>query len=143
MSYQFEVGQKVISEYYGTGTIVSISNARVYRIKVDFINGSVIEAGITFTLEGKYLRSNSTPRKNIKPYDPTVVEQQQTTLLIKSDRIIEVADNSIIIVYKRDIRSFRYGTIASIYKGTINVPEDKIEEVKEFLLGESNADEII
>ena len=65
----FEVGDKVVSDYFGEGKVVEVNTKLDYPVLVRFIKSSSLEG---FTEYGLYRKSNKdTNKENIKKADTT------------------------------------------------------------------------
>ena len=77
----FEVGDKVISDYFGEGKVVEVNTKLDYPVLVRFIKSSSLEE---FTEYGLYRKSNKdTDKDNIKKVDNTTEEDNYKKTKVK------------------------------------------------------------
>ena len=77
----FEVGDKVISDYFGEGKVVEVNTKLDYPLLVRFIKSSSLEG---FTEYGLYRKSNKdTDKDNIKKVDNTTEEDNYKKIKVK------------------------------------------------------------
>ena len=77
----FEVGDKVISDYFGEGIVVEVNTKVNYPVLVRFIKSSSLEG---FTEYGLYRKSSKdTDKNNIKKVDNTTEEDNYKKTKVK------------------------------------------------------------
>ena len=101
----FEVGDRVISDYFGEGEVVEVNTKLDYPVLVRFIKSSSIEG---FTEYGLYRKSNkATDKDNIKKVDNTTEESNYKKSMIKGFGHLIELDNGICIYHPNQGQPFQ------------------------------------
>ena len=101
----FEVGEKVISDYFGEGRVVEVNTKLDYPVLVRFIKSSSIEG---FTEYGLYRKSNKdTDKDNIKKVDNYTEESNYKKLIVKDFGHLIELDNGICIYHPTQGQPFQ------------------------------------
>ena len=77
----FEVGDKVISDYFGEGNVVEVNTKLDYPVLVRFIKSSSLEGSTEYGLYRK--SSKDTDKNNIKKVDNTTEEDNYKKTKVK------------------------------------------------------------
>lgn len=100
----FEVGDDVISDYFGKGKVVEINTKLDYPVLVRFIKSSSLEG---FTEYGLYRKSNKdTDKNNIKKVDNTPEADYKKTKILGFGVMLEL-DNGICIYHPNQGQPFQ------------------------------------
>lgn len=101
----FEVGDKVISDYFGEGKVVEVNTKLDYPVLVRFIKSSSLEG---FTEYGLYRKSNKdTNKENIKKVDNTTEESNYKKTKVKDFGHLIEFDNGICIYHPNQGQPFQ------------------------------------
>jgi len=101
----FEVGDKVISDYFGEGNVVEVNTKLDYPVLVRFIKPSSLEG---FTEYGLYRRSNKdTDKDNIKKVDNTTEESNYKKTRVTGFGLLLEFDNGICIYHPNQGQPFQ------------------------------------
>ena len=100
----FEVGDKVISDYFAEGKVVEVNTKLDYPVLVRFIKSSSLEG---FTEYGLYRKSNKdTDKDNIKKVDNTPEADYKKTKILGFGVMLEL-DNGICIYHPNQGQPFQ------------------------------------
>lgn len=101
----FEVGEKVISDYFGEGRVVEVNTKLDYPVLVRFIKSSSLKG---FTEYGLYKKSNKdTDKDNIKKVDNYTEESNYKKTMIKGFGHLIELDNGICIYHPNQGQPFQ------------------------------------
>ena len=104
----FEVGEKVISDYFGEGRVVEVNTKLDYPVLVRFIKSSSLEG---FTEYGLYRKSNKdTDKDNIKKVDNYTEESNYKKTMIKGFGHLIELDNGTCIYHPNQEQPFQVYT---------------------------------
>lgn len=104
----FEVGDKVISDYFGEGKVVEVNTKLDYPVLVRFIKSSSLEG---FTEYGLYRKSSKdTDKNNIKKVDNTTEEDNYKKIKVKDFGHLIEFDNGVCIYHPNQGQPFQVYT---------------------------------